>query len=107
MQSFHQFHDGFVDGVSTEGRIGGRVRIYLRTVDNDRFTATIDGVVALNLSGFRAGNIIFDVAVFDYGEVTAKHVEELYDLPLESAARSKMRSMLLEKVGRKVGCIEH
>ena len=98
MQTFHQFHDGWVDGVWTEGERGRRVHIYLRTVDNERFTATIDGVVALNVSGFRAGNIIFDVSVFDPGEVTPEHIEELYDLPLEGEAKSKMRSVLLEKV---------
>lgn len=95
MQIFHQFHDGFVDGVWTEGY---RVHINLRTVDNERFAAIIDGVEALNVSGFRTGNIILDVSVFDHGEVTAEHIEELYDLPLEGEAKSKMRSMLLEKV---------
>ncbi len=98
MQIFHQFHDGFLDGIRTNGQRSARVHLYLRTVDGETFIAIVDGVVALNLSGFRVGNIIFDVSVFDRDEVNAEHIEELYELPLEGGARSKMRSMLLDKV---------
>lgn len=97
MQTFDQFHDGFFDGVWTDSE---RVQICLRTVDNERFTATIDGIVALNVSGFRAGNIIFDVSVLNHSEVTPEHIEELYELP-ETDAGDKHRTKLLEDVSTK------
>lgn len=97
MQILDQFHDGYFDGVRTKGRLGGRVDLYLRTANNEQFTATIDGVVALNVSGFRAGNIIFDVSIFGHDEVTPEHIENLYELP-NGDAGLKMQSKLLEKV---------
>jgi len=97
MKTFGQFHDGFIDGVRTEGRRGGWVSIQLRTVDNEKFTLTIDGVEALNVTGFKQGNIIFDVNLLDHGEVTAEDIEELYELP-DGEAGKQMRSKLLENV---------
>ena len=97
VKTFEQFHDGFVDGVCAGNGRGGRVNIYLRTADNHKFTLTFDGVDALNVTGFRAGNIIFDVTLLDHSEVTPQDLEELYELP-DGEAGLQMRSRLLEKV---------
>lgn len=100
MHTLDQFHDGFLDGIRVEYGESRRACLYVRTVEGDRFTATMDGVVALNMDGFKEGNIIFDVSVLAHNEIKSEHIVEVYDLPLEDEVRSKMISKLLDRVAQ-------
>jgi hypothetical protein len=73
--------------------------VYLSTLEKERFTAVADGVVALDANGFRAGNIIFDVVVRDYEEVTSRDIEALFDLG-EGPAGEDQRMRQLDNAKR-------
>jgi hypothetical protein len=77
MTTHGQFHDGYLEGLWIDGTT---VHVYLCTLEKERFTAVADGVVALGATGFRAGNIILDVATRDREEIVFRDIAELYDL---------------------------
>jgi hypothetical protein len=96
MKKYAQFHDGFFEGFWIDGTT---VHVYLSTLEKERFTAVADGVVALDANGFRAGNIIFDVVVRDYEEVTSRDIEALFDLG-EGPAGEDQRMRQLDNAKR-------
>jgi len=96
MKKYAQFHDGFFEGFWIDGTT---VHVYLSTLEKERFTAVADGVAALDASGSRAGNIIFDVVVRDYDEVTSRDIEALFDLG-EGPAGEDQRMRQLDKAKR-------
>jgi len=96
MKKYAQFHDGFFEGFRIDGTT---VHVYLSTLEKERFTAVADGVVALDANGFRAGNIIFDVVVRDYEEVTSRDIEALFDLG-EGPAGEDQRMRQLDNAKR-------
>jgi len=77
MKTYSQFHDGDLEGLWIDGTT---VHVYLRTLEKERFTAVAEGVVALGASGFRAGNLIFEVVTRDRDEIDFRDIAELYDL---------------------------
>jgi hypothetical protein len=94
MKKYNEFHDGSFEGFWIDNTI---VHVFLSTFEKVRFTAIAEGVVALGANGFRAGNIIFDVAVRDHEEIALPDIAQLYDLR-EGSAGEDQGVRLLEKV---------
>jgi len=87
MKTYHEFHDGFVDGLLLDGY---GVRLYLSTDEKQSFVLAVDDVRSLRLNDFREGNIIFDVVVRDGDEVTLSDMVELYGFSDEAKAVLKL-----------------
>ena len=78
MNDMPDFHDGFFDGL----RISDpkMVHVFLRTADKRPFTLVLHGVKLMNVSNVRQGNIILDLVLLNAQQVTAAHIEELYEV---------------------------
>jgi hypothetical protein len=55
------------------------VYLFVRTVDKKRSSVLLSGVAALRIENVREGNLIFDLAVLETNQVTADHIEYVYD----------------------------
>jgi len=75
MKTYSQFHDGFLEGlrIDKEGKV---VEVYLSTLEKERTTAVLSGVVILKAGGFREGNIIFEVSTWACEEITLADVAD-------------------------------
>ena len=80
MTNLPNLHDGFFDGVWLSA--DKRARFFVRTATEERFTISLSGVEALNISGLKQGNIIFDLVLIPPDKLTLKHVEEAYALKI-------------------------
>ena len=78
MTTLPDLHDGFFDGVWLSP--DKRARFFVRTVARECSTIILPDVEALNISGLRAGNIIFDLALIAPDKLTVQHIEQAYDL---------------------------
>jgi len=79
MNALQGIHDGFFEGMfASENKIA---HLFFRSHNGERSTLVLNGVERLDVSGFRAGNIILDVAIFDSSELMAEQIEHLYELP--------------------------
>ena len=78
MTNLPNLHDGFFDGLWLSA--DKRARLFVRTVTGERSTIVLSEVEALNVSGFRAGNIILDIALIAPENLTVTHIQQLYDL---------------------------
>jgi hypothetical protein len=67
MKTYSEFHDGFLEGLHID-RDAKVARVFLRTLEGQRASAVLNGVVMLKADGFREGNIIFDVSTRDSDE---------------------------------------
>jgi|SRR5579863_2496466 len=97
MKSYTQYHDGFFDGLWRQDE--GIVQLYLRTSEKEPTTVALTGVVMLKVTGFKAGNIIFEVLTRDHDEITLQDIAELYDLK-SGHEPAKWEHALLEKARR-------
>ncbi len=79
MKTYSQFHDGFLEGLRID-KDGKVVEVYLSTLEKERTTAVLSGVVILKAGGFREGNIIFEVSTWACEEITLADVADLYEL---------------------------
>lgn len=79
MKTYHQFHDGFLEGLCID-KDKKVVEVYLSTLEKERTTAVLSGVLMLKAGGFREGNIILDVSTRDPEEITLADIAELYEL---------------------------
>jgi hypothetical protein len=86
MKNYSQFHDGNLEGLWIDETV---VHVYLRTLEKERFVAVAEGVVALAASGFRAGNLIFEVVTRNHEEITFSDIADLYDLQEGPQVRPK------------------
>jgi hypothetical protein len=77
MTDYGSFHDGALKGVWVDDEV---VYVFLSTVAKERFVAVANGVVALALTKFKKGNLIFEVAIRGYQDVTTDDIAMLYDL---------------------------
>jgi hypothetical protein len=84
MKKYDDFHDGFLDGLLVEERT---VRLFLRTDRDQRFIATAQQVSALCLNDFWEGNIIYDIEVFDFNEISIEDVSEAHRAPQAAERR--------------------
>jgi hypothetical protein len=76
MDDFPDMHDGFFDGLwISENK---SAHLFLRTDTGGRSTLVLKDVERIDLSNFKAGNIILDVVFFDSAELTAEHIQQLY-----------------------------
>lgn len=103
MRNYSEFHDGFLEGFWIDG---ATVHVYLSTDRKERFTAVADGVVALSASGFRAGNIVFDVLTRDHQEIAFQDIAELYDLKAGAAGKSQGAKLLEEARQQRLTALE-
>ena len=93
MNVLRDMHDGFFEGVFlSENKVA---HLFLRSLNGERSTIVLNGVERLDVSGFRAGNIILDVALFDTSELTAEQIEHLYEL--SNAEKSEKVQQLLKQ----------
>src|SRR5258708_1233543 len=91
MKNYSQFHDGSLEGLWIDGTT---VHVYLSTLNKERFTAVADGVVALAASGFRKGNLIFEVVTRHHEEIVFRDIADLYDLQDGPAGQSQGMQLL-------------
>jgi hypothetical protein len=92
VDTFPNFHDGLLEGVWISD--DKKVRLFLKTADNNRFTIVLGGVRAMKLSNIREGNIILDVSVLDTDELAPNHiasVHEISDMDRDSQASKLLR----------------
>jgi hypothetical protein len=80
-------HDGFFDGLWLSKH--GTVHLFLRTEREDCFTLILGGVEALSVSDFRAGNIIFEIAVIPPEELALDHMPEVYQVDSVECERAR------------------
>lgn len=92
MTTLPDLHDGFFDGVWLSA--DKHARIFVRTVAGKRSTIILTDVEALNVCGFRAGNIILDLVHIAPDKLTVKDIEQAYDL---KSGEDKKASQLLRK----------
>jgi hypothetical protein len=69
------------------------VYLFVRTVDKKRSSVLLSGVAALRIENVREGNLIFDLAVLETNQVTADHIEYVYD-PSEQAKNEQIANLL-------------
>lgn len=75
MKRLADMHDGFFDGLwMSENK---SVYLFLRTSAGERSTVVLKDVKRMDVSHFKAGNIVFDVVVVDSDKLTADHIEQL------------------------------
>jgi hypothetical protein len=79
-------HDGFFDGLWLSA--DKRARFLVRTVARERSTIILTDVEALNICGLRAGNIIFDLVLIAPEKLTAKDIEQAYNLKSGEAEKA-------------------
>jgi hypothetical protein len=87
-ENIPNFHDGHFDGILlAPNKV---VHLFLRTVDQQSFALALEGVSKLNLSGFKEGNIIFDLVFRGPDEITRSDVEALNELDVDSPIGIKL-----------------
>ncbi len=70
-------HDGFFDGLwISENK---SAYLFLRTDTGVRSTLVLKDVERIDVSNFRAGNIVLDVVFIDSGELKTEHIQQLYE----------------------------
>jgi hypothetical protein len=86
MTTLPNLHDGFFDGVWLSA--DKCARFFVRTVAGERSTIILTDVEALNICGLRAGNIIFDLVLIGPDKLTAKDIEQAYDLKSDEGEKA-------------------
>jgi hypothetical protein len=76
MDDLPDMHDGFFDGLWTSEN--KKAYLFLRTYTGGRSTLVLKDLERIDVSNFKAGNIIFDVVFVDSGELTVEHIQQLY-----------------------------
>jgi hypothetical protein len=96
MTGLPNLHDGFFDGLWLSGNKS--VRLFVRTVAEERFTIILTDVDALNINGLRAGNIIFELVLIAPDKLTMEDMTQAYDLkPDEGEQARKLLSKAQER----------
>lgn len=97
MTNYKQFHDGFFEGLWVPEK--GIVHAYLSTLGRERTTVLMTGVVMLKVTGFKEGNIIFEVTTREHEEITLLDIADLHDLQPNHQPNA-WEHQLLEKAQR-------
>jgi hypothetical protein len=92
MTSLPNLHDGFFDGLWLS--VDKQARLFVRTAEGERSTIHLTEVEALNFSGLRAGNIIFDVVRIPPDKLTVEDIKQVYDL--KDGERENARRLLVK-----------
>jgi hypothetical protein len=77
MNDYDNSHDGDLEGVWVDQ---STAYVFLSTVMKERFAVVADGVVALTVTNFKQGNLIFEVSVRGHEELTMDDIAALYGL---------------------------
>jgi hypothetical protein len=87
-------HDGHFEGVFvTEGKIA---HLFFRSHNGSPSTLVMSDVEGLDVSGFKAGNLVFDIVVTDSRDLTVEQIQHLYEVSDIEKAKQ-----LLEKARKK------
>lgn len=78
MNALPDVHDGFFEGLFVSE--SKSAHLFFRSHDGTRSTLVLSGVESLDVSDFKAGNIVFDLVLTGSGEVTVEQIEHLYGL---------------------------
>ena len=77
MNDYGNFHDGVLEGVWVDD---STAYVFLSTLMKERFAVVADGIVALTVTNFKKGNLIFEVVARGHEELTMDDIAALYDL---------------------------
>jgi hypothetical protein len=77
MNDYGNFHDGVLEGVWVDDNTA---YVFLSTLMKERFVVVADGIVALTVTNFKKGNLIFEVVARGHEELTMDDIAALYDL---------------------------
>jgi hypothetical protein len=77
MNDYGNFHDGVLEGVWVDD---STAYVFLSTFRRERFAAVANGVVALTVTNFKKGNLIFEAVTRGHEELTMDDIAALYDL---------------------------
>jgi hypothetical protein len=67
MKTYSEFHDGAFNGLLLEG---DSAHFFLETTEKEKYVVSAGGLVELRLNNVRKGNVVFDLEVFEFGEIT-------------------------------------
>ena len=71
MKKFDGFHDGFLDGLLLDG---SSAYIFVTTPEQWHFVLDVSGVAAVDAGTFKEGNIIFDILIYGWDELTVEQM---------------------------------
>ena len=77
MNDYGNFHDGVLEGVWVDD---STAYVFLSTLMKERFAVVAEGIVALTVTNFKKGNLIFEVVARGHEELTMDDIAALYDL---------------------------
>jgi hypothetical protein len=88
MKTYPEFHDGTFNGLLIERNAA---HFFLETWQHEKFILTARQMSALRLNDVREGNIIFDLEVFDSGEISVSDVLEAHHIQDASQAEAMLK----------------
>jgi|SRR5436305_4050524 len=91
MTNYTEFHDGRLDGLWLSRNI---LHIFLSTEQNNQFVLLLRGVVAFTAGTFSKQNIIFEVQIKDYQEVTLQDVRDVYEIQTVQGSEDQEENLL-------------
>ena len=103
MIDHHEFHDGTLEGFWLDD---STVHVHLRTWRGERFTAVAHEIAALSATGFKVGNIIFEVIIRESVEITKQDAEDLYDLQDGLAGQEQIGRLMDDAKARGLRALE-
>jgi hypothetical protein len=81
-------HDGSFDGLWLLGK--SRLHLFVRTEAGERSTIVLSGVEAMNISGVKGGNIIFDLVLTPTEKLATPDIQEVYGLSQNSLTATEL-----------------
>jgi hypothetical protein len=102
MTGLPNLHDGFFDGLWLS--TNKSVRLFVRTVEGERSTIVLTDVEAMNITGLRTGNIIFELVLIAPDKLTSEDIAQVYDLKPDEAEQA--RKLLSKAQERRLSALE-
>jgi hypothetical protein len=103
MKNYDDFHDGTFDGVWVDD---ATAYVFLNTFNKEPFTAVAGGIAALTVTGFKKGNLVFEVVTRSHDEVTAKDIADLYDLTEGEDGIAQAAKLLMKAQQERLSILE-
>jgi hypothetical protein len=75
MTGLPNLHDGFFDGLWLS--TNKSVRLFVRTVEGERSTIVLTDIEAMNITGLRTGNIIFELVLIAPDKLTSEDMAQV------------------------------
>lgn len=89
MNALPGMHDGYFEGLFVSK--SKAAHLFFRSHDGERSTLVLTEVESLDVSGFKAGNIVFDMLLTDSGDITFEQIEHLYGLSNADKTRQVLK----------------